>query len=145
MNRLHRSGVEAWPVRYEAYDYSPLLRKIIIVSNRPHDKSEVHLTPDQALYAQARLSVIKSAYLNGHSGSIHQLGSNQLPDDHAYRMTSCGAKVWTLISGEGSTAEVLTGGDGEHSYRWIRMVYLVPDEALADRGPADADHNGFPA
>ena len=52
MNRRYRSGGSkpGWSGTRHTI-HSPLLRKIIIVSNRPHDKSEVHLTPERAVRA----------------------------------------------------------------------------------------------
>jgi hypothetical protein len=136
MNVLHRHGVEAWPIGYEAQNSLPMLRKIVIASKRPHDKAKVHLTPEQALYAQARMSVIKSAIQGGHLASIRHLGSARLPDDHADHLKSCGAKVWTISEQADATHELVTQVVIESSHPdGYGMVSLSPVEALhiADR------------
>jgi hypothetical protein len=130
MNILHKNGAEAWPIAHETGDHWPVLSKIVVASRRHGAGGKVHLTPNQAIYAQSRLSIIKTAFLNGHSNAVHGLGTDHLPDDHASHLTNCGAKVWPILAEEGTSSEVLQSVvlESQHSDGY-GMVSLSPEEA----------------
>jgi hypothetical protein len=132
MNILHRhqNGAEAWPISQEHKDYPPSLTKVIVASRHPDGRGEVHLTPDQALYAQSRLSVIKVAFLNGHPESVHQFGIDQLPDEHAEQMSGVGTRVWPIVDDETSPHPVLKEVVIENRHPdGHGLVHLTPEEA----------------
>jgi hypothetical protein len=131
MSKLHKNGAEAWPIAREANGHRPLLEKVIVESDHPDGHGAVHLTPDQALYVHSRLSHITMAFLHGHKEPVRHLGIDHLPDDHVYRMSRCGAKVWP-ISHEGETLppvleKVVVEGDYPAGHG---VVHLTPDQAL---------------
>ena len=132
MNVLHRhhNGAEAWPISQEHTAHSPSLTKVIVASRHPDGKGEVHLTPNQALYGQSRLSMIKVAFLNGHQESVHHLGTDHLPEAHADEMRGIGAKVWPIIGDETSSHPVLKDVVIESRHPdGYGLVHLTPDEA----------------
>lgn len=94
--RLRRSGAEAWPVTSQETGYRPSLEKVVIESYHPEGHGVIRLTPDQALYAQSRLSTIISAFVEGANSSVRRLGGEDLPEDHEDRMNPVGAKVWAI-------------------------------------------------
>ena len=89
----------------------------------------MYLTPDQTLYTQSRLSIIKSAFLCGHYQQINHLGVSHLPDDHADHLSSCGAKVWSIVDSAASPALVSVVVESQHP-DGNGMVTLLPEEAL---------------
>jgi hypothetical protein len=132
MNLLHRHpyGAEAWPISRERSGYSPMLTKVIVASRHPDGRGEVHLTPNQALYAQSRLSMIKVAFLNGHQAVVYNLGTEHLPAAHADMMNDLGAKVWPIIDDETSAKPVLKDVVLESRHPdGYGLVHLTPDDA----------------
>jgi hypothetical protein len=135
VNTLQRNGAEAWPISREGYGHRPILEQVIIKSNHPEGQGIVRLTPDQALYAQSRLSLIAMAFLHGHNGQVHRLGIDHLPDDHEGKLSKCGAKVWPIThEAEGVPAvleEVIV--ESEHS-KGHGVIHLTPDQARYIQG-----------
>jgi hypothetical protein len=132
MNLLHRhpKGAEAWPISHEISDHSPILTKVIVASRHPDGSGKVNLTPNQALYAQSRLSMIRVAFLNGHSESVHNLGTEHLPNAHADQLSSVGAKVWPIIDDETSPHPALKDVVIESVHPdGYGLVHLTPEEA----------------
>jgi hypothetical protein len=107
-----------------------MLTKVIVASKNPDDRGEVHLTPNQALYAQSRLSIINVAFLNGHPDSVHNLGTEHLPTAHADKAGDTGAKIWPIIDDETSAhpvrKEVILESRHPDGYG---LVHLTPEEA----------------
>jgi hypothetical protein len=131
MNIRHRGGAEAWPIGRESRSgYTLRLMKIVVANRKSDEHDAVHLTPDQALYAHSRLSIIKSAYLNGHFQQVQTLGVDHLPDDHAHHLSSCGAKVWSIVDETASPKRLqFVVLESQHPDGY-GMIKLSPEEAL---------------
>jgi hypothetical protein len=130
MNRAHTNGAEAWPISREGTDHRPILEKILIASKHLDGRGIVHLTPDQALYAQSRLSAIAVAFLHGHAVSIRGVGIDRLPDDHAQKLSECGAKVWPIVHQRDGAPPVLeqVAVESEHP-AGHGLIHLSPEQA----------------
>ena len=94
--KLGAHEAEAWPISREDTGYRPILEKVVVESEHPDGHGVVRLSPDQALYVHSRLSGIAMAFLHGRPGGVEHLGVADLPDDHLYRLSRCGAKVWPI-------------------------------------------------
>ena len=130
MNVHHRNSAEAWPISREGSGHRPMLEQVNIESNHPEGHGVVRLSPDQALYAHSRLSTIAMAYLHGHSRQIDQLGIPQLPDDHAAKLSKCGAKVWPITHEDNGSPTTLVQVviESEHP-QGHGVIHLSPDQA----------------
>jgi hypothetical protein len=135
MNTPNKNGAEAWPISREGKGYRPILEQVIIKSSQPDGNGVVRLTPDQALYAQSRLSLVSMAYLHGHNGQVHRFGMDHLPDDHEAKLSKCGAKVWPIGREEEGKPAVLDWVvvESEHP-QGHGMVFLSPDQARYIQG-----------
>jgi hypothetical protein len=135
MNTQQRNGAEAWPISREGYGHRPILEQVVIESKHPEGQGIVRLTPDQALYAQSRLSLVAMAYLHGHNGQVHRFGIDHLPDDHEDKLSRCGAKVWPIGREEEGKPAVLEWVviESEHP-QGHGMVFLSPDQARYIQG-----------
>jgi hypothetical protein len=132
MSTRHGTGAEAWPIGRESRSgNTPVLMKVVVANKHSNERSEVHLTPDQALYAHSRLSIIKSAYLNGHFQQVQTLGIDHLPADHAAHLSTCGAKVWSIVDDKAAPSERLQFVvlESQHPDGY-GMIKLSPDDAL---------------
>jgi hypothetical protein len=129
MNTLKRNGAEAWPISREDFGHRPILDQVIIESKHPAGYGAVRLTPDQALYAQSRLSLIAMAFLHGHSEQVQGLGIAHLPDDHAAMLSKCGAKVWPITHEADGSSSILEQVviESEHP-QGHGVIHLTPDQ-----------------
>jgi hypothetical protein len=125
MRKLHEPGAEAWPLSRAGADYRPVLERVVVESEHPAGHGVVHLSPDQALYVQSRLSVVAVAFPDGHAGGV-----DRLPDDHADRLGRAGVRVWPVsreaAGGRPELAEVAVESD-----HWAGhgVVHLSPAQA----------------
>jgi hypothetical protein len=127
-------GAEAWPISRENGGRRPVLEQIIVASEHGDGRGALHLTPDQALYVQSRLTQIAITYLPHHQwngqhpheqATTHPNG----PADHT--LAPCGAAVWPIL---GAGADLMpdleqvviasdqSGGSGP--------IHLSPDQVL---------------
>jgi hypothetical protein len=130
MTTVQRTEAEAWPISREGTGYRPILEQVIIKSRHPEGSGVIRLTPDQALYAQSRLSIISMAYLHGRNGEVHRLGIDQLPVDHESHLSTCGAKVWPISHGAEDSPAVLEQVvvESEHP-QGHGVIHLSPEQA----------------
>ena len=63
MAKLSTCGAEAWPVSHAGRDGRRSLETIVVMSEHADGRGAVHLTADQALYVQSRLSQIAVTFL----------------------------------------------------------------------------------
>jgi len=61
---LASCGAEAWPVVDEGVGIPPDLEKVVVESNRPGGRASIHLSPEQALYVEERLTHITLDFLH---------------------------------------------------------------------------------
>jgi hypothetical protein len=57
-------GAEAWPVVSEDAGLPPDLEKVVVESDRPNGRASIHLSPEQALYVEERLTHITLDFLH---------------------------------------------------------------------------------
>jgi hypothetical protein len=138
MNILHRSkpytcGAEAWPISRENGGGHPVLEQIIVASQHADGPGTVHLTPNQALYVQSRLSQIAITYLPHHTwnGQHPHEQATTHPDGPAeHTLAPCGAEVWPVVGGADLMPDLeqvviasdRPGGSGP--------IHLSPDQVL---------------
>ena len=116
MNTLSSCGAQAWPISHEAATGRPTLEKIIVASEHADGSGTVHLSADQALYVQSRLSQIAGAFLPHHhcNGQHPHQQATTHPDGPAvHSLARCGAEAWPIASEEGGNPT----GSGEGRYR----------------------------
>lgn len=130
MSKLNKLGAEAWPVSRAGTSHRPVLEEIVVESEHPAGHGVVHLSTDQALYAQSRLSHIAVAFLDGHTGSVQHLGVDHLPTDHRSHLSQCAAKVWPISHEEGGQPPVLEQVviESEHPTGY-GIIHLSPEQA----------------
>jgi hypothetical protein len=61
---LASCGAEAWPVFDESAGIPSDLEKVVVESDRPDARSSIHLSPEQALYVEERLTHITLDFLH---------------------------------------------------------------------------------
>jgi hypothetical protein len=61
---LAQCGAEAWPVVSEDIGVSADLEKVVVESDRPLGHASIHLSPEQALYLEERLTRITLDFLH---------------------------------------------------------------------------------
>ena len=64
VHELAKCGAEAWPIASEGIGIPPDLEKVVVESDHPGGRGPIHLSPDQALYIQDRLTHISLAFLH---------------------------------------------------------------------------------
>jgi hypothetical protein len=57
-------GAEAWPIASESVGPSTDLEKVVVESDRPNGRASIHLSPEQALYVEERLTHITLDFLH---------------------------------------------------------------------------------
>lgn len=126
MNTPGKTGVEARPVSIEGADHRPILREVVVCSDHHASVETVHLTPDQALYVQSRLSAVAMAFLHGQAETVHGLGLTSLPTDHETHMSRCGAKVWPISRADAGRVpvleEIVLESDGPEGHGVVRLT-----------------------
>jgi hypothetical protein len=134
MTKLSTCGAEAWPVSHAGRDGRRSLETIVVMSEHADGRGAVHLTADQALYVQSRLSQIAVTFLPHHrSNGMHPHGqATTHPDGPAvHTLASCGAEAWPVfVEGAGILADLekvvveSDRPDGRAS------IHLSPEQAL---------------
>jgi hypothetical protein len=101
MIKLSTCGAEAWPISHAGRDGRRQLEQIVVMSEHGDGRGAVHLTADQALYVQSRLSQIAVMFLPHHRCNGAHL-SNQAtthPDRSVvHPLAVCGAEAWPVVS-----------------------------------------------
>jgi hypothetical protein len=89
MAKLSQYGAEAWPVSHAGRDGRRSLETVVVMSEHADGRGTVHLTADQALYVQSRLSQIAVAFLPHHrcTGVHPHRQATTHPDGPAVHMT----------------------------------------------------------
>ena len=70
-DKLSTCGAEAWPVSHAGRDGRRSLETIVVMSEHADGRGAVHLTADQALYVQSRLSQIAVTFLLTIGNGVH--------------------------------------------------------------------------
>ena len=100
MIKLSTCGAEAWPVSHAGRDGRRQLEQIVVMSEHGDGRGAVHLTADQALYVQSRLSQIAVRFLPHHhcNGAHPHRQVTTHPDGPAvHTLASCGAEAWPVF------------------------------------------------
>lgn len=100
MTKLSTCGAEAWPISHEGREGRRSLETIVVMSEHADGRGAVHLTADQALYVQSRLSQIAVTFLPHHrcNGVHPHLQATTHPDGPAvHTLASCGAEAWPVF------------------------------------------------
>jgi len=126
-----KKTAEAWPIGRAGPGHRPVLEKLIIESHHPDGNGVLHLTPDQSLYVQSRLSHVTSAFLRPNHQMYEHYGVEELPTDHVAQMSRSGAKVWP-ISHEAEALpptleKVVVESELEDGHG---LIHLSPDQAI---------------
>jgi hypothetical protein len=134
MNALNAFRAEAWPISNAGQDGRHLLEQVVVASEHADGRGAVHLSPDQALYVQSRLSQIAVAYFPHHRSNGRHPHDQQTThagclDSHT--VAPCGAEAWPVI-GDGAAVpadveKVLVVSDHRDGRG---AVHLSPDQAL---------------
>src|SRR5215207_9253518 len=101
MTKLSRCGAEAWPVSHEGREGRRSLETIVVMSEHADGRGAVHLTADQALYVQSRLSQIAVTFLPHHRcNGMHPHGQATMHPDASvvHTLPMCGAEAWPIAS-----------------------------------------------
>jgi hypothetical protein len=134
MKTFSACGAQVWPISHESATGRPTLNKIIVASEHADGSGMVHLTADQALYVQSRLSQIAGAFLPHHTsnaGHPHEQATTHPDAPEVHRLARCGAEAWPIASETGEFPPELekvviecdcTGGQGP--------IHLSPDQVL---------------
>ena len=100
MTKLSTCGAEAWPISHEGREGRQNLETIVVMSEHADGRGAVHLTADQALYVQSRLSQIAVTFLPHHRcNGVHPYRqATTHPDGPAiHTLASCGAEAWPVF------------------------------------------------
>jgi hypothetical protein len=100
MTKLSTCGAEAWPVSHAGRDGRRSLETIVVMSEHADGRGAVHLTADQALYVQSRLSQIAVTFLPHHrcNGEHPHRQATTHPDGPAvHTLASCGVEAWPVV------------------------------------------------
>jgi hypothetical protein len=134
MKTLSSYGAEAWPISHENGRGRPTLDKVIVASEHADGSGTVHLSADQALYVQSRLSQIAGAFFPHHhsNGNHPHEQATMHPDGPAvHTLAGCGAEAWPIASESADIPPDLEkvviecdcpGGQGP--------IHLSPDQVL---------------
>jgi hypothetical protein len=105
-----KCAAEACPISHAGVGGRHKLEQIVIASDHADGRGSVHLTVDQALYVQSRLSQIAVTFLP------HHLCNGQHPHDQAtthpdgpavHHLATCGAEAWPIATdGAGLPADL---------------------------------------
>ena len=100
MTKLSTCGAEAWPISHEGREGRQNLETIVVMSEHADGRGAVHLTADQALYVQSRLSQIAVTFLPHHRcNGVHPYRqATTHPDGPAvHTLASCRAEAWPVF------------------------------------------------
>jgi hypothetical protein len=64
VHTLARCGAEAWPILCDGPEFPPDLEKVVIASDCQGGRGPIHLSPEQALYVEERLTHISLVFLH---------------------------------------------------------------------------------
>jgi hypothetical protein len=134
MIKLSTSGAEAWPISHAGRNGRRQLDQIVVMSEHGDGRGAVHLTADQALYVQSRLSQIAVMFLPHHhcNGAHPANQATTHPDIPAiHPLAECGAEAWPVVS-EGAELppdleKVVVESDRPDGRA---SVHLSPEQAL---------------
>jgi hypothetical protein len=130
MRPSHFHGAEAHARFRQGAEHQEILSEVQVRNDHPAGSGRVHLTAEQALYAQSRLSLIAAAFLHGHREPVHGLAVDMLPSDHRSLLGRTHVRVWPICHEIYDDVWVLDevvlesehpDGDG--------MVHLSPEQA----------------
>jgi len=134
MTKLNTCGAEAWSINHAGRDGRRSLETIIVMSEHADGRGAVHLTADQALYVQSRLSQIAVSFLPHHrcDGAHPYRQATTHPDGPTvHTLASCGAEAWPVfVDGAGTPPDLekvvveSDRPDGRAS------IHLSPEQAL---------------
>jgi hypothetical protein len=134
MAKLSQYGAEAWPVSHAGRDGRRSLETVVVMSEHADGRGTVHLTADQALYVQSRLSQIAVAFLPHHrcTGVHPHRQATTHPDGPAvHTLASCGAEAWPIVSEGAGLPPDLEKVVVESDHPGGRAsVHLSPEQAL---------------
>jgi hypothetical protein len=101
MNTLPRCGADVRPVSHEGRDGRRNLETIVVVSDHADGRGAVHLTAEQALYVQSRLSQIAVTFLPHHrcdGAHSHRQATTHPDGPVVHTLARCGAEAWPVVS-----------------------------------------------
>jgi hypothetical protein len=108
MNTRCTCGAKAWPISHVSRSGQHGLEQVVVMSDHADGRGVIHLTADQALYVQGRLSQIAVAYLPQHQCDgrhPHDRPTAHPNGPRARTLPHCGAEAWPVIS-DGSSPPV---------------------------------------
>jgi hypothetical protein len=100
MNMRLNYSAEVRPISHEGRDGRHFLEMVVVKSDHADGRGAVHLTVDQALYVQSRLSQIAVSYLPHHECNGQHAPDHPTthPDGPAVRtLARCGAEAWPIL------------------------------------------------
>lgn len=110
MNKPCECGAEARPISHESVEGRHILEQIVIASDHADGCGSVHLTVDQALYIQSRLSQIAVTFLPHHQCNglhPHHQATAHPDGPPAHDLGTCGAEAWPIAcEGAGLLADL---------------------------------------
>lgn len=134
MAKLSTCGAEAWPVSHAGRDGRRSLETIVVMSDHADGRGAVHLTADQALYVQSRLSQIAVTFLPHHrcDGAHPHRQATKHPDGPVvHTLARCGAEAWPVVSEDAGRLPDLEKVVVESDRPDGRAaVHLSPEQAL---------------
>ena len=101
MNTLSQNGAGVRAISHEGRDGRHSLEEVVITSEHADGRGVVHLTADQALYVQGRLSQIAITFLPYHQGTgqhPHDRPTTHPDGPAAHMLARCGAEAWPILS-----------------------------------------------
>jgi hypothetical protein len=129
-----KCAAEAWPISHAGLGGRHKLEQIVIASDHADGRGSVHLTVDQALYVQSRLSQIAVTFLP------HHLCNGQHPHDQAtthpdgpavHHLATCGAEAWPIATdGAGLPADLEKVVIESDRPEGCGPTHLSPDQVL---------------
>jgi hypothetical protein len=134
MTKLNACGAEVWPISHEGREGRRRLETIVVMSEHADGRGAVHLTADQALYVQSRLSQIAVTFLPHHrcNGAHPYRQATTHPGGPAvHTLASCGAEAWPVfVEGAGippDLEKVVVESDRPNGRA---SIHLSPEQSL---------------
>jgi hypothetical protein len=89
------------PISHVSRSGKPLLEQVVVMTDHADGRGVIHLTADQALYLQSRLSQIAVAYLPHHQCDgrhPHNCPTTHPGGSVTRSLPRCGAEAWPVIT-----------------------------------------------
>ena len=133
MTKLSTCGAEAWPVSHAGRGGRRSLETIVVMSEHADSRGAVHLTADQDLYVQSRLSQIAVTFHPHHRSNgahPHCQATKHQDGPTVHTLARCGAEAWQVVSADAALFPDLEKVVESDCPDGRAVVHLSPEQAL---------------